>query len=238
MNNEPILKSYYREYLLKVRMVSESTVKHYYDALNKNSRLLKKLGLVKENIYELHSYEELTSAIGLLLINAEFIQYNSKGNNMYSSALMRYLEFAKGCDFASVNEVSSLDIPVVAPESQTVNGTKRWRRSPIIKVQSLEMAAYRCEINSEHETFICKSTDKMFMEGHHAIPMKYQDNFDFSLDVYANIICLCPVCHRMMHYGRSCDKERYIDKIYLTRVERLIKSGLDISKDEFRSLTL
>ncbi|MCC8140121.1 MAG: hypothetical protein LIO67_07485 [Lachnospiraceae bacterium] len=76
------------------------------------------------------------------------------------------------------------------------------------------------------------------MEGHHALPMKYQDKFSRSLDVYANIICLCPVCHRLLHYGISSEKEKVVEKIYYDRSERLAVSGIKISKSEFESLTL
>ena len=44
------------------------------------------------------------------------------------------------------------------------------------------------------------------------IPMKKQQTFSTSLDVYANVVCLCPVCHRLLHYGLDDNK-----KIYLIR---------------------
>lgn len=28
------------------------------------------------------------------------------------------------------------------------------------------------------------------MEGHHALPMKYQDRFNHSLDIYSNVVCV------------------------------------------------
>ncbi len=38
------------------------------------------------------------------------------------------------------------------------------------------------------------------------IEMPVEDSREYahkacSLDVYANIICLCPICHRLLHYG-------------------------------------
>lgn len=74
------------------------------------------------------------------------------------------------------------------------------------------------------------------MEGHHAIPMCYQDKFDQSIDVYANIICLCPICHRLMHFGKSDEKMKISNQIYETRKGRLEVSGIKISKTEFTSL--
>ena len=65
----------------------------------------------------------------------------------------------------------------------------------------MEIAEYKCEISPQHITFTSKNTGHFYMEGHHAIPMRHQDKFTKSLDVYANIVCLCPICHRLLHYG-------------------------------------
>lgn len=44
-------------------------------------------------------------------------------------------------------------------------------------MQSIEAAGYRCEIDETHETFTAKSTGHPYMEGHHALSMKYQNKF-------------------------------------------------------------
>lgn len=81
-----------------------------------------------------------------------------------------------------------------------------WKHNGIIKNQFFEMVNYICEVDSVHETFVIESTCKMYMEEHHAIPMKNQGNFFVNPDVYANIVCLCPICHRTLHYGLGSDK--------------------------------
>ena len=76
------------------------------------------------------------------------------------------------------------------------------------------------------------------MEGHHLIPMKHQDNFDCSIDVYANIVCLCPVCHKLLHYGQTKEKTIVAEGLYEKRQARLIQSGIDISKKDFLRLVI
>lgn len=76
------------------------------------------------------------------------------------------------------------------------------------------------------------------MEGHHIIPMKKQESFNTSLDVYANIVCLCPTCHRLLHFGRERDKKPVLDKLYFERSERLANSGIKISHEEFINAAL
>ena len=76
------------------------------------------------------------------------------------------------------------------------------------------------------------------MEGHHILPMNQQEKFENSLDVYANIICLCPICHRLMHYGVDNEKTALLDRIYFDRAERLAVSGLQIDKNDFKRLVM
>lgn len=61
---------------------------------------------------------------------------------------------------------------------------------------------YLCEINIKHTTFLNKY-DCRYMEAHHLVPMKYQRNFKENIDCTDNIICLCPSCHREIHYGKN-----------------------------------
>ena len=163
----------------------------------------------------------------------DFVEKDERGNRMYSAGLNNYIRFAEGEEFKRVGrQVECLDIIVPVGNLGTTTVTS-WKRNGIIKKQSIEMANYTCEVDWLHDTFIAESTHKRYMEGHHAIPMKNQGSFSVSLDVYANIICLCPVCHRLLHYGLKGDKERVLKGIYAKRADRLKQSGIVLSKDEF-----
>ena len=74
-----------------------------------------------------------------------------------------------------------------------------------------------------------KSNNKPYMEPHHLIPMAYQDNFDFSLDIEENIVCLCSNCHNKIHYGQG-NVELAI-KLFNERKEALEKCGIIISEE-------
>lgn len=237
-NSDTVLKTYYERYLLNVRGVKKKTVNHYFDALNNISRRLKAMNLVVNNIYEIADLERLENARDILYANPDFIQLNTRGNRMYSVGLNNYIRFAKGEDFEKVKEnIVVMDVPVSPTESVVVS-QEVWRRSGILRIQAIEFAGYVCEIDNAHKTFIAEASNKPYMEGHHAIPMKLQGSFSQSLDVYANIVCLCPLCHRKIHYGQKNEKVNMIYKIYDNRAERLAKSGIMLSKTEFVDLTL
>ena len=233
-----VLQEYYKRYLLDVRQLSMSSVRHYFDALNNISRRLKAMNLVTNDIYEIDSLEELEKVRDILYADKDFVELNERGRRMYSAGLNNYYRFASGGGFHQVKDkIILLDVPVQREEQVSEERTK-WKRSGIIRQQALEIADYTCEIDGGHKTFIAERTYKPYMEGHHVIPMQLQERFQNSLDIYANLVCLCPVCHRMIHYGVKKDKQYMLNQIYSDRGERLANSGIVLSRDEFVDMVI
>ena len=237
-NRKAVLKEYYARYLTQIRGLSVSSVKHYYDALNNISRRLREKELVSQDIYEIMDLDYLGAVREILYSDPEFIELNERGKRMYSAGLNNYYRFASGEEFKETfDSVRKLDIPII-PEEPIVIEQTVWKRSNILRTQALTFANYTCEISDRHNSFIAENTHKPYMEGHHAIPMKLQGNFDHSLDVYDNIVCLCPLCHRKIHYGLNEEKTKMIHQIFEARAERLKNSGIDISRNEFTKVAL
>jgi len=75
--------------------------------------------------------------------------------------------------------------------------------------QALKNANFKCEFDDSHSTFL---TNKgvPYMEGHHLIPCTVSNTERFwskkrNIDCPENIICLCPICHRRIHFGRKVE---------------------------------
>lgn len=238
MGHEYMLLQYYIKYLKQVRNLSDSSVGHYTQAINRISKLLRERELIKDTIYELKDIGELEVMRNYVYNDPEFVALDTRGNRMYSSGLNNYYRFALGEElFEKKDSLMSLDMALPIGE-KTIITHEEWKRSSIIKLQTLEAAGFKCEIDQAHSTFTAQSNGKQYMEGHHAIPMHYQDKFDQSIDVYANVICLCPICHRLLHYGRETEKKRIVNQLYETRKDRLEVSGIKISKDDFNKLAI
>lgn len=233
IDHRNVLKEYYARYLKDVRGLSPSSVKHYFDALNNISRRLREKGLVEQDIYEIPDLERLDIVRTILFEDPDFIAMNERGKRMYSAGLNNYCRFAAGEGFHEVqSQMIVLDIPV-APEAAIAVEQSVWKRSGILRAQAIEMAGYACEMDPLHQTFISEASKKPYMEGHHALPMNNQDHFGVSLDVHANIVCLCPVCHRRIHHGIKQDRIDMAKKIYDTRISRLMNCGIQLSEEEF-----
>lgn len=232
------LKEYYKLYLIHVRGLKESTVRHYFNSLRTASRFLADKKFVRNDIYEVVDLQQLHQLREILYADPEFIELDRRGNRMYSAGLNNYCRFAEGNDFMKrTKTMEDMDIPVGRPDSY-IKESPQWKRSGILRTQALAAAHYTCEVNVNHHSFIARSNQKPYMEGHHLVPLNAQNDFNYSLDVYANVVCLCPVCHRMLHYGCKRDIEPVLERFWKARHTRLEKSGLLMTEGRFMDLAL
>lgn len=233
-----VLKEYYSRYLTEIRGLSQSSVKHYLDALNNISRRLREKDMIQQDIYEIMDTGELASIREFLNADPDYIAQNKRGNNMYSAGLNNYYRFAvaEGLGIKKDN-VNKLDVPMEADLPVKVI-QQTWKRSNILRTQAIAFADYKCELDKDHTSFISEHTHRPYMEGHHAIPMSNQGVFKNSLDVYANIVCLCPLCHRKIHFGIKEDRKVMAQRIYDNRAERLANSGINIDERDFLEVVL
>lgn len=233
------IHEYFRRYIVHIIGNAESTYRHYRQGLQTISKYMREMGLVKDSVYELGSIEQLDFAWKMLNTNEAFVALDTRGHHMYSAGYRHYHKFAVGEMFNSFNtkEIVKMDVPVVC-EKPVVMEYKIWRRSGILRTQTIELARYQCEIDHGHETFIAESTNRPYMEAHHIIPLHHQEKFGNSLDVYANLISLCPICHRKIHLGQRDERRSMVDELYEKRKERFLNCGLIMGKDEFENIVL
>lgn len=228
-----MLIDYFKQYIKVTRGVSDSTVKHYITAINTINTLLNKYKFPIGDVFSVITLSELDAVKAFLEKNEEFLKKDNIGNRMYSVAFNHFYRFScEDHDFYKTY-IDKMDIKI--PKLKTVE-TVRYTRNQIIAAHAIEAANYQCENHVKHTTFTSASTNRPFMEGHHLIPMKRQNEFEVSLDIYANIICLCPICHRLLHYGIASEKEYLADKLFEIRKDRLMLSGIDITRNDFKQL--
>ena len=127
-------------------------------------------------------------------------------------------------------ENSSSNKIIYKPKKKTNTKTKQTlkqtSRDTLVKKIALEKANYKCELNQNHQTFINKSNGKPYVLGHHLIPLEFEYLFPYSLDIEANIVSLCSLCHDEIHHG--INYKELIDKLYEQRKDDLKKCGIEI----------
>ncbi|NVK31862.1 MAG: HNH endonuclease [Gammaproteobacteria bacterium] len=116
--------------------------------------------------------------------------------------------------------------------SSRTSTTTTFQRNPLIARQVLSAAGFKCAVDSSHTTFTSGSHGQPYMEPHHLIPISNQAEFEEGLDCEANIIVLCPTCHRAIHYADADRKSQLVERFYVERKEQLEESGIAIGLEE------
>lgn len=129
---------------------------------------------------------------------------------------------------APVISTSYEPVEYISSEDGRIIKNSRPTTNPSLGKEAISRNHYCCAVDKNHPTFIKKNGDR-YMEVHHLIPLEWQSEFTYKLDTRANLVPLCPLCHKLIHYGRIEDKRPILTRLYNERKEALKKSGLDIT---------
>ena len=79
-------------------------------------------------------------------------------------------------------------------------------------------SGYVCSLCNKNVTFKTNA-NKMYFEAHHLIPCNFnmQQQFDRKLDNPANMYCLCPECHRKIHFINDLEVDGLLNLLYNKR---------------------
>lgn len=113
-------------------------------------------------------------------------------------------------------------------------GVEQYPRDLKVAARAIKKADYLCEYETAHGTFTREKGRVPYREAHHLIPLKYHDQFEYSLDIEENICALCSECHNCLHYGVSKEKEKILYKLFKQRVDCLTKAGICIDFDTLK----
>lgn len=188
--------------------------------------IINKLRVITENYYGFEiSLLDAHSIVWQLEIANDFVK--SLGDIAEDDKLINQInsvDISEDNKFEYSDEIKEKGVPIYR------NGHKSYPRDKQTALNALSHAGYCCEINSEHESFIRRNSDKKYMEPHHLIPMAFSEYFDVSLDVEENIVSLCSNCHNEIHYGKYA--RTLIEKLYNQRKEWLKNKKLEITLEE------
>ena len=108
---------------------------------------------------------------------------------------------------------------------------KKHKRKAKLAKKAIHKGDYKCQVNNEHQTFVSGATKKPYLEAHHLVPVSLNgtDEFKYELDVIANIIPLCPTCHRAIHFGDAGTKKELLQKLLQKQQEKLKNKKIVVS---------
>lgn len=120
------------------------------------------------------------------------------------------------------------------------NGRQVAKKAAVSKA-ALKDANYLCCGNPSHASFINK-IGQPYMEGHHLIPCtaanaSYNwEEYGVNIDCIENIVCLCPTCHRQIHYGAPDVKVELLKDLFERQKVKLKSVGIDIDFKTLKAL--
>jgi 5-methylcytosine-specific restriction protein A len=120
-------------------------------------------------------------------------------------------------------------------ESDKIRRTKlterdAFKRDRKIALKRMRMENFKCEFDPKHNLFIARSSHKPYLESHHLVPISLQDELKTNLDRLDNLFCLCPNCHRAIHYSEKNYSKKIIERLIIKRPT--ILDILSIGKDD------
>lgn len=115
-------------------------------------------------------------------------------------------------------------------DEELLNREVTIEADPRLKATCLLKADYMCEVDNEHPTFKHASGMHDYVECHHIIPLKAQNDFPhIILDDLFNLVALCPLCHAQIHYGDIEAKKDIFYKLYMCRVNEMMEKNITLN---------
>lgn len=125
--------------------------------------------------------------------------------------------------------------------SFNTKGKKQFKTQRKFKEESFLRHEYYCACHNEkHYYFKSESTKKKYVEGHHMIPMEYQDRYwkdkKVNLDCSINLIPLCGHCHGKIHKSIKEERIEIITEVYGKYEDNLLMIDKDLTLCKFAEL--
>lgn len=137
--------------------------------------------------------------------------------------------------------ISSLSIPPVKDEKHSTSKGVAIKKNSARAKWVLNNSGYKCLCDNSHHTFNTNKNNP-YMEGHHLIPCtiansEYIDKlYNSPIDREENIVCICPNCHRAIHFGDKKTKDQIIGDLYNKQIATLKSIGINISLSDLLKL--
>lgn len=170
---------------------------------------------------------------------AEFIDFCSTGRAFEYEMIFRPLNGKTQIDnnyqkdieeIIQKNHVEYNDSPQ-KKMGKTSSYRTSYKRDRNVGRNAIVNANFLCEVDSNHKDFVSRITGRNYVEAHHLIPIEFQENFEVSIDVEANVISLCVSCHKKLHHAKFNEIKHILKYLFNKRKKRLERSGIIINEE-------
>lgn len=167
------------------------------------------------------------NVIGQNKINRKLSSTEIKNTKQYQASDAEYSSEANSKSIAS-EQTPMTPAPPQKGNQRKGSSKVKYKGKPSRGKGALEKANYICENNPSHKTFTSEVTGKNYMEPHHLIPISNQGLYENDIDITPNLICLCPTCHKQIHYGQKSSIKEMLITFHSARKKDLKTCGIEI----------
>ena len=216
----------------------------FYSGQNPNPKEIRVSLYLKNNL--------LKAKYRNFLKNKGMQERNDKGNKDYFYLCIDDLTYldrkSELCEFfidkinkiiSIIKEIHNVSNKVLQPAKAFVlKKREEYPRNAELVDKVLKISKYECQINQKHKTFIDRRTNQSYMEVHHIIPLRWSKKLDVDLDIIENMICLCPRCHRAVHYSSEATMRKLLYTILSIKDSDLSVIDKDINIEKLLNYML
>ena len=182
---------------------------------------------------------DINHVIEYLFKDKNNIQSFIQTENIYSIIRNIFLDFYDIKEEFTDAEIEKVLIKEDGPQEyidDTLTGGRRKIKQIFAakKKQSRDLHNHTCVLKKLNgcKQFTAKATNKKYVEIHHIIPQEFRNEFENSIEVFANYAALCPYCHSLIHKAVDGERAPSIRFLYNDRIDKLKNFNLDISENK------
>ena len=182
---------------------------------------------------------DINHVIEYLFKDKNNIQSFIQTENIYSIIRNIFLDFYDVKEEFTDAEIEKVLIKEYGPQ-EYIDDTLTCGRRKIKQIfaakkkQSRDLHNHTCVLKKLNgcKQFTAKATNKKYVEIHHIIPQEFRNEFENSIEVFANYAALCPYCHSLIHKAVDGERAPSIRFLYNDRIDKLKNFNLDISENK------
>lgn len=170
----------------------------------------------------------------------KILDFLLENKNIFIPIILNLYEIDNSEETEEVEDINDFEISYIEQPEDRIDDTTYNGRNELDRIFASrkkiarEQSNYMCELSELNSCryFTSKVTNENYVELHHLIPREFRNDFQYSLEVLANYITVCPHCHKMLHLATDRERKQLITYLYNKRKERLRNVKLNIELDE------
>ena len=224
------LTNFFREQINN-HLITDDDITNTLNDLNKIIKILHKIGFIHDCEEEYEYKVVINSKVSISPL--EIFELTQKGYDyIFGDKSSEIIAESIGEPDHISDEEKTWEINNRFPELDKNSPVIRFKRDNRVIKKSKDKGLDVCffeeiETGFGHPKPPVGKKEEPCIEVHHVVPMRFQKEFNINLDQTPLTICVCMVCHKILHHGSEEDRKKLVSFLY-QRKKNILKEILNI----------